>query len=539
MIIFWEFAASRQNFDFINEPSFLSVVPPLIAIVMALLTKEIILSLFCGIWVGSTILWGFHPVTGFTKSLDTYLVSSLADPAHASILLFSLGFGGVIGVISANGGMQGIVQALTNYAQSRRTSQLSTMLMGIVIFFDDYTNTLFVGNMMRPFTDKLKISREKLSYIVDSTAAPVASIAVISTWSVFQMSLLENPYNQYGITEGPYITFIKSIPFSFYCWAAIFFMVYLIWTKRDYGPMHNAEKRAFTEGKVMRDGAQPLSDINLKDDNSLDRKPAHWIFAILPIATIIMITMIGLYITGKHGTSVPNPGLMEIIGASNSYASLMWGSFTGGLLAIIISVVYGILPLKESVNSWLNGVKSMMIAFVVLILAWTIGKICQDIKTADYLISVTQSFLTVEMLPAVTFVTAAIVSFSTGTSWGTMSVLGPIIIPMAFQLGGPDPNAFSQSPVFLATFSAILSGAVFGDHCSPISDTTILSSMASGSDHIDHVKTQLPYALTVGFFSLVLGYLLTGYGVSWIVVILLMMIAIMGVIRIKGKLIET
>ena len=207
---------------------------------MALITKEVILSLFCGVWIGATMLMGYNPVEGLLKTIDTHIVNSITDTDQAAILLFTLGFGGVIGVVSANGGMGGVVKSSSQYANTRKRSQMATMFMGVVIFFDDYANTLFVGNMMRPFTDKLKVSREKLAYLVDSTAAPVASLAVISTWSVFQMSLLETPYKEYGIVENPYITFLNSIPYSFYCIITIVFMGFLIWSGRDYSNMLKA-----------------------------------------------------------------------------------------------------------------------------------------------------------------------------------------------------------------------------------------------------------------------------------------------------------
>ncbi|MDP6167161.1 MAG: Na+/H+ antiporter NhaC family protein, partial [Candidatus Marinimicrobia bacterium] len=207
-----------------GEYSILSILPPLFAILLALVTHEAHLSLFIGIWLGSTLVVQ-HPISGLTYALDTYMVQTVTDHGHASILIFTMVFGGLIGVISANGGMAGAVHAAARYATSNRRSQLATVLMGFVIFFDDYANTLLVGNMMRPFTDRVKISREKLSYLVDSTAAPVASLAIISSWSVFQMSLLESPFEQFGISVNPYFTFIQSIPFSFYCILTLVFIL--------------------------------------------------------------------------------------------------------------------------------------------------------------------------------------------------------------------------------------------------------------------------------------------------------------------------
>jgi len=510
-LVVWELLVPTGNVtDF--RVSFSSLIPPLFAISMALITREVILSLFCGVWIGATMLMGYNPVEGLLKTIDTHIVNSVTDTDQAAILLFTLGFGGVIGVVSANGGMGGVVKSASQYANTRKRSQMATMLMGVVIFFDDYANTLFVGNMMRPFTDKLKVSREKLAYLVDSTAAPVASLAVISTWSVFQMSLLETPYKEYGIVENPYITFLNSIPYSFYCILTIAFMGFLIWSGRDYSNMLKAERRALNDGKVLADGAQPLTDTELSQDGGLKSDTSHWTNAMVPVFLLVVIIVIGLYETGTDALA---PGddhsIRNIIGSSDPYRALMWGSFIAGFVAIFLSYGRNLLTLRESLEFWIKGAKSMLMACMILVLAWTLGDICSEVKTADYIISLTEGFLTPALLPPVTFLTAAVVSFCTGTSWGTMPILVPIAVPLAFNLLGGDPNSLVGEPIYLATFASVLSGCVFGDHCSPLSDTTILSSIASGSDHVDHVKTQLPYALTTGVISIVLGYSLVSY----------------------------
>lgn len=534
LIVIWELMLPPT--DVVDFPaSFSSIIPPLLAITMALVTREVILSLFCGAWIGATMLVGYNPIEGLLKTIDTHIIHSITDHDQAAILLFTLGFGGVIGVVSANGGMKGVVESASRYANSRKRSQMATMFMGVVIFFDDYANTLFVGNMMRPFTDKLKVSREKLAYIVDSTAAPVASLAVISTWSVFQMSLLETPYGQYAITQNPYITFLNSIPYSFYCILTLILMGHLIWSGRDYSNMLTAERRAVSEGKVIADGAQPLTDTELSRHGGLEGKGSHWTNAMVPILLVVLITMIGLYVTGTKALA---PGddhsLRSIVGSSDPYRALMWGSFLAGFTAIVLSFGRGILSPREGVEAWVKGAKSMLMACMILVLAWTLGSICSEVKTADYIIGLTEGMLTPALLPAVTFLTAAIVSFCTGTSWGTMPILVPIAVPLAFRLLGGDPNSLVGEPIFLATFASILSGCVFGDHCSPLSDTTILSSIASGSDHVDHVKTQLPYALTTGGISLLLCYSLVSV-LPVVAAILLGGVAVFVAVRMWGR----
>ncbi|MEC9456996.1 MAG: Na+/H+ antiporter NhaC family protein [Candidatus Neomarinimicrobiota bacterium] len=515
-----------------GEYSILSILPPLFAILLALVTHEAHLSLFIGIWLGSTLVVQ-HPISGLTYALDTYMVQTVTDHGHASILIFTMVFGGLIGVISANGGMAGAVHAAARYATSNRRSQLATVLMGFVIFFDDYANTLLVGNMMRPFTDRVKISREKLSYLVDSTAAPVASLAIISSWSVFQMSLLESPFEQFGISVNPYFTFIQSIPFSFYCILTLVFILINVMLKREYGPMHAAENRAISTGKVLADNAKPLLDPSLMQGKNIT--PSHWSNAFIPIGVVVAVTIGGLIITGLKSVTMENPSLRDIIGAADPYASLIWGSCISSITAIGISVGKGVLNLEKALESWVNGVRSMVMACIILVLAWTIGSVCKDLHTAEYLVSISSNVLTPNMLPFITFGTAAAISFSTGSSWATMSILIPVVVPMALHLMTLDPNAVVESPVFLATFASVLSGSVFGDHCSPISDTTILSSTASASDHIDHVKTQMPYALTVGVLAITLGCLGVGFGVPVSVILITGSVILFVIIRYVGQ----
>lgn len=518
-----------------SDPTWLSILPPLVAIVLALITRETLVSLFAGIWIGVTILKA-NLIDGFLTTLDTYLVGSLADTSHASIILFTLGFGGMIGVISANGGMRGIVDIAVRHAKTRRQGQLTTVIMGMVIFFDDYANTLLVGNMMRPLTDKLRISREKLSYLVDSTAAPVASLAIISTWSIFQMSLLDGPYEQFGVTENPYITFIRSMPYSFYCLLTLAFIVINTISRREYGPMYKAERRTVLTGAVMQPDANPMTDTSQLDSEDRYSKSSHWTNSIIPIIAVVLIAMLGLVVTGMRALEEGmDPSIRNIIGGADSYAALMWGSYSAGIIAIILTVSKRLLSLQKALNAWMNGARSMLLGCAVLILAWTLGKVSEDLGTAQFLVEISSSFLTPQILPAVIFITAAAISFSTGSSWATMSILVPIVMPMAIQLLQGTPDEVVASPIFVSTFAAILSGSVFGDHCSPISDTTILSSIASGSDHIDHVRTQLPYALTVGVVALLAGYLFVGFGGKLSIAIITGIILLFIIIMVFGK----
>ncbi|MFQ5708961.1 MAG: Na+/H+ antiporter NhaC family protein [bacterium] len=497
-------------------PGLLSLLPPLLAIALAFVTRQVLISLFCGIWLGALFIFDYNPLLGFMKAVDTYLVHSLADPDHASILIFSLTLGGMVGVISKAGGTQGIVQKLSKYANHPRGGQLAAWAMGVFIFFDDYANTLIVGNTMRPFTDRLKISREKLSYIVDSTAAPVASIALVSTWIGFQVGLIDQAFGALNIQHDAYIIFIQSIPYATYSILAIIFVFLVGVTLLDFGPMHQAEVRAYHSGKVLRDGAQPLTDSAALDLVADDNTPLRWYNALIPIMTVIVVTILGLYFSGRAelGAEAQNAPLGNIIGAAKSFGVLMWASFAGLTVAILLALGQRILTLSDSINATLNGYKSMMLAAMILILAWSIGNICNDLKTADYVISFSKDVLSPNLVPFVTFVSAAFIAFATGTSWATMAILTPIVIPIAYKLPIEAGMATSLShEVLIGTVGAVLSGSVFGDHCSPISDTTIMSSMASAADHVDHVRTQLVYALLVAFVACLSGYLPNGWGI--------------------------
>ena len=512
-----DYRGTNKHLTLFAIPGILSLLPPILAIILALLVRQVFLSLFCGIWIGVSIINHYNPILGFLRSIDTFLLEALADPSHISIVIFSMTLGGMIGVISKSGGTRGIVLKLSKLANSRRGGLVATWALGIFIFFDDYANTLVVGNTMRPFTDRLFISREKLSYIVDSTAAPVASIAVISSWVGFQVGLIQSTFETLNITKDAYLIFIRSIPYSIYSILTLFFVFLISITLRDKFAMYKAESRAFREHQLISTTAQPLVDTSSSDFESDDTIEARWYNALIPILTVIIATIIGLYFSGLTNLGKENGPyrIGEIIGAANSFDALMWASFLGSIIAMVLAISQKILKLSAAFNSWLSGVKAMVIAMLILTLAWALGDVCLNLHTADYVIESIKSILSPRLLPLITFMTAAFISFSTGTSWATMAILIPIVIPAVIKL--TMIAGFSQlqvESILIATIGSVLSGSVFGDHCSPISDTTIMSSMASASDHIDHVRTQLPYAILVASVSCLVGYLPIGYGMN-------------------------
>jgi len=530
-------------------PGWFSLLPPLAAILLALITRQVLIALFAGVWLGTTFIYGFNPFTGFLFSLTEYVGKAPVDAERIAILIFSLALGGMIGVISKSGGTQGIVEKLSKYASNRRKGQIATWLMGVLIFFDDYANTLIVGNTMRPLTDKLKISREKLSYLVDSTAAPVANIAIISTWIGYELSLINESFQNIGLNQNAYITFFKTIPVNFYPIFALVFGFSIAYFGRDFFSMYKAEKRTEGGKGVLREGAVPLADLSSGDLAVKKNAPLRWYNAVIPVSMVIITTLVGLWFTGLHGTNLSAEELQNmnfvqyistIIGNSDSFSVLMWASFIGGISAIILALIQRILTLNEAIIAWVGGVKAMVMAALILILAWAIGNICADIQTADYVVSLTRDLLSPHWIPTLSFLIAGVIAFATGTSWGTMAILTPIVIPLGYQLPALDPGISESAgaAIFLSSIASILAGATFGDHCSPISDTTIMSSMASGADHIDHVRTQLPYAFIVGGISILFGYLPVGYGMPGWIMLIIGAALIFLLVRFVGKKIE-
>jgi Na+/H+ antiporter NhaC len=519
-----------------------TLLAPLFAIVMALVFRQVYVALFAGVWLGSMIIQNYNPITGLFHALDHYVIASLAGSGgwdHVSIAVFTLMLGGLVGIIQANGGAMGVVHAISRLATSARRGEFATWLMGVLIFFDDYTNTLIVGNTMRPITDRLRISREKLSYIVDSTAAPVTAIAVITSWIGFEITLLKDAFASVGMLDrNPFTTFVASVPYSYYPILTLVFVLCVALFRRDYGPMLKAERRARSTGAVLSATAVPISNID-SEIQRVEGVAERWINAVLPIALVVVGTVWGLVETGRESliaSGAADPSLFDAIRAGNSFVALLWSSFAGCLVAIALSLAQRLLSLTQVMNAWAGGIKAMAPAIVILVLAWAIGAVCTDLHTADYLVGRLSNVIHPDALPGLIFLASAAVSFSTGTSWGTMTILTPLCIPLVIQVTQlTDMSAAASNTILLSSIASVLSGAVFGDHCSPISDTTIMSSMASNADHIDHVRTQLPYAMTVALLAVTLGYLPVAFGGHPYVSLAVAAVAVVVVVRVFGK----
>lgn len=577
--------ALRKNGDIRlrHIPLWLSIIPPLLAILLALIFREVVLSLFIGVWAGAFIAGGLrfdsiiYFFLSFLQVVEKYIIEQLADSGHLSIIVFSLLIGGMVAIISRNGGMAGIVQELSRYAQTRRSTQFVTWLLGVAIFFDDYANTLIVGNTMRSATDKFKISREKLAYIVDSTAAPVAAVAFITTWIGAELGYIDDGISfisGFPADMTPYVIFISSLKYSFYPVLTLIFILMLIYSRREYGGMYKAEKRAITTGQVSRHASEmEEEEASTENLDPIKGAPLKWYNAFFPVITVILMTIVGLVSTGMSATydelieagfSVPNYGwgatwqamgalwegesttffmrLGKLIGNADSYIALLWASTAGVILAFLMTVGGRIMRIPNIITTMITGFKTMLPALIILTLAWSLAATTEELHTATYLSAALKNTLNPYFVPSIIFILSALIAFSTGSSWSTMAILYPIAIPLTWvicQSNGLE-DAISMEILF-NVIAVVLAASVLGDHCSPISDTTILSSLASDCNHIDHVRTQLPYALTVGVVSLAAGTVSTMLGGGWLISTLLLLASIgllYGVILRFGKRVE-
>jgi len=518
-------------------PGWTSLLPPLLAIILALIIRQVVVALAAGSYLGAIFLYDFDPFTALLRFADTIVLNGLLDKDHVYITLFTLLIGGVVGVISKNGGTAGLARIITKFARTVKSTLISSWLLGILIFFDDYANSLIIGNLMRPITDRVKISREKLSYIVDSTAAPVASLIIISTWIGYQVGLINDGLKAVGSTQNAYEIFLHSIPYGFYTIAALFFVFLTSVTGRDFGPMYKAEYRARTTGEVT------AKDTNMKEiegeKDLFSQDNPKWYNGALPIFVILFGTIGGLIFTGMQSLQsqgIVDYSVQDIISNGDSYAALLWSSFLACVVAVVMTVTQKILTLQKAMDAWQDGLRSMMIAVIILVFAWSISSVTTELRTADYLISILSGAVEPMFLPILVFIVCSVICFSTGTSWGTMAIVIPIVIPLTFKLCAASGLSYEETNTLLyAVVSSVLAGSVFGDHCSPISDTTILSSMASRCNHIDHVQTQLPYAIVVGVACIIFGYLPAGFGFNPIISNLLIFASLIAFLMFFGK----
>ncbi len=486
---------------------FLSVVPPLAAILLAIITRRVIVSLFFSIWVGGLIYSGGDPFAAIGLTFD-WMKDVMTDEWDARFLVLTSLLGVGAAFMYKVGGSRALTKSLEKQINNRRRSQLFTWILGIIIFFNDYANSVITGNASKDINAEFRVSREKLSYIMDATAAPMATFGPVSDWIGYQVGLLVAAFAAIGlVSQQPYFAFLHSMPWNFYCLLSLIAVPMIILMK-DFGPMARAELRALKEGKLVEDGATPLSSVESDLGEPVNPEKANVLYFIIPLVTLIGVGVWALWYTGggPEGKS-----LMDALADTDVAVALTWAGFAMSLVGMVLAVMQK-LSFKEIEETILAGINTMLPAMVIMVLAWSIGTVSGELGTADYVVNATRSWMTAEILPFLIFAIGMFISFSTGTSWGTMAILTPIAVPLAYEIGGIE--------LIYIIIGAVFAGAIFGDHCSPISDTTVMSSIFAGSDHIAHVKTQIPYAVVPAGISAVL-YLLSSFIPNvWILLIL-------------------
>ncbi|MDQ8199090.1 SLC13 family permease [Pelagicoccus enzymogenes] len=525
-----------------------SLLPPLLAIVIAAFFRTMVGALVSAFAVGSFLSYGLNPLATAVLGVNDFLIRPALSQFSILIIVFLVALVGMVHVMAKSGGLDGLVKLMDRFAKGRRRAKISIGLSGLFIFFDDYSNSVVLGTTMQKLSDRWKISREKLAYLVDSTTAPVAGLALLSTWVAFEIYLLGDVAAEHGVGLSGYGLLVEMLPLRFYCIGTLIFVFMNSASGRDFGPMLNAERRAFHEGKVIDDSHQLLAP-KVEGLSSGEAKP-RWVNAMLPICILLVGIVVGIVILGQNrlaSAGIANAlssldGWRAAFGAAvydpskGSDAGVMPAMLTAALLAgavaVILPLSQGVLKARDVLRSYSRALSTMWMAIFILAMAWAMREICDNLGTADYLIAMLGSSIPLWTLPLLTFLVAAVMSFATGTSWGTMGILIPIMMPLAAQMGALEPESFI---IYLLTAAAVLDGAIFGDHCSPISDTTVLSSISSGCDHIAHVNTQLYYALATVTLSGGFGYLSVAHGMPVWLFYVLYPAAAFAVLRTFGR----
>ncbi|MBN2592775.1 MAG: hypothetical protein JXA81_04645 [Sedimentisphaerales bacterium] len=530
-----------------------SIIPPMLAILLAFLTQHVLLSLGIAIIAGGFLTsvpqapLSIDAWLQGLKAVSTYVTDTVTSSTNLLVLSFIPPIFIMIEVIMASGGFRGIIVWLLKWVKGRKSAQAATALMGILCFIDDYTNAIVVGSMMQPITDRFRVSREKLAFLVDATSAPVAGIAVVSTWIAYEVGLLRQIAEKLEIDKSGYSMFFDALSFRFYCLLMIVFVFVQILMDCDFGPMRIAQERE-------KNQKSPEEDL-IRDS---ERTSGRAINALVPIAGLLLFHFTGLWFDGtsklkndmlqwqaQSPTAVAenmlqkpvdiealSPGSWiywrEVIGhAENSPLVLACAALFGLTLALLFSQIFGSLELPIIINCFKRGFRRATVPFVILITAWSLKNCCDNLKTGEFLTTILAGRVPSYLFPPILFFVASLISFATGTSYGTMAILIPTAIPVAYAMDQ------GYGLTTMISIGAVLDGAIFGDHCSPISDTTIISSTASSCDLMRHVRTQLPYSITVAVIALIFGYIPSALGLpallSFSLAVLVIVVFLAGV----------
>lgn len=496
-----------------TEVGWYSVIPPLIAITLAIITTKLFLSL--GVAVGSGLFLSWRKqnfsVNGFFSELIWFtravtISNDGIDLFNMWVILFVLFMMSMISVVIASGGIAGAISILSKLARGPRTTQFITSVMGSLIFIGDYSNAMLVGPTMRPLTDKYKVSREKLAYIVDSTSAPIAGLAFVSTWIGYEVGLFNSVAENIGLDSDGYSMFFDALPFRFYCILTILFVMINAISGRDYGTMRSAQSRAKNTGDVSASDAQVMGGISA--DLNVSENKNQLLSAFIPLTLLFGLILGGLWIDGEGtGSILSLTSWRDALSNANNVKILASAAIISFSAAILCGKFISKMSGSDIGKAIKDGLSGTLLPVAIILCAWGIKASCDKLVTGQYIASLLSDVVSPLWFPALVFVVASLTSFATGTSWGTMAILIPTAIPVAFSL---DNDVYGITTIIC--LGAVLDGAIFGDHCSPISDTTILSAIVSSCDPMHHVRTQIPYALTVAFVALVCGYVPAALG---------------------------
>jgi Na+/H+ antiporter NhaC len=520
-----------------------AIWPSVLAVALAFITRDIYSSLFLGAFAGTVLLANGNIVTAFVNLFTRHMIPPLTDRWNVSALVFSLMMGGFVELLNRIGGMRALARIALGRGDSRRRAGLGVFAMGWVVFFDGLASSMLVGKTMRPVTDRAGMSREKLAFIVDSTSSPIAAFALISTWIAFELTMIQNGLALYGDSAfnnaqsfaglSSYQILIQTLPYRFYNYFVLLIVFLTIWLGRDLGPMREAERKASPRGDVEADRAEEEAAADGNGWRSI-------VLTLTPLALLVVSVFGGLYLNGLANlestagfTSMER--IIQAFGAAEADLVFVTATAFASVVALLILRFLARPGAVESPTAvFFEGMRQMFLPVLILVFAFSLSSVIRELETANWLVRVLDGNFPVAALPAVVFLLAAVMSFSVGSSWGTMGLLTPLCIPIAGALTGLESGA-APGPVVIATIGAVLAGAVFGDHCSPISDTTIVSAFASGCDAVDHVRTQIPYALVGAGIAVTLGYLPAGMGVSPFPLLVLGAIACWAIIRFAGS----
>lgn len=495
-----------------------SLLPPLLAIGLALALRKVVPALAAGALAGALVAADLDPLAALTQ-LWGYLAGAVWDLDHFIVTAFSLLVAATVGILVAAEAIEALVARLAPLARGPRGAMVTSWLAGGVVFFDDYANCLVVGQTMGPLADRFKVSRAKLAYIVDATAAPVASMAVVSTWVGYQVGLIDDAMHEAGIDGSGFSLFLEGLPYQFYGILTLVFVGAVAAMGRDFGPMLEVERAA--------------RQVRLEEEDRVLAVPPNWLvaLAVVPIVALVVVTFAYLLVDGSTqlGAGVSEAGLAAVLGEADAFRAMLTGAAVAAALAVLGTVMTGKNTLQQALTGAWQGMHPVFEALVVLYLAWTLGSAIHDAGAAEFLTGLLGQRFPAWALPGATFLLAALTAFATGTSFGTMGILIPLVVPLAHEITGD-----LGSVVALASIASVLAGSTLGDHASPISDTTVLSALGSGVDVLTHVRTQVPYVITVGILSVLLGYLPVGLGVPVWALLPVGAVATLAVVRLLG-----